>query len=132
MHLPKLNPDEIKKLALSVMGFVFLLYVYFTFFLGPLNKSHQAALAAIADRQHKINTSKSEMSTATNLERQAKDATGRFSALKTLSPEGAPIAWFPLRIKRFFAGQTIDKAAAPLDSAPPPKEAERAGWPNYN
>jgi len=132
MHLPKLNPDEIKKLALSVMGFVFLLYVYFTFFLGPLNKSHQAAQAAIADRQHKIDTSKNEMSKASDLERQAKDATGRFTSLKTLSPEGAPIAWFPPRIKSFFADQNIDKAVARLDSATTPKEAELAGWTKYN
>ncbi len=132
MHLPKLNPDEIKKLALSVMGFVFLLYVYFTFFLGPLNKSHQAALAAIADRQHKIDTSKNEMSKASDLERQAKDATGRFTSLKTLSPEGAPIAWFPPRIKSFFADQNIDKAVARLDSATTAKEAELAGWTKYN
>jgi hypothetical protein len=132
MNLPKLNPDQIKKLALSVMGFVFLLYVYFTFFLGPLNKSHQAALAAIADRQHKIDTSKNEMSKASNLELQAKDATSRFSALKTLSPEGAPIAWFPPRIKGFFADRNIDKAVARLESATTPKEAELAGWTKYN
>ena len=132
MHLPKLNPDEIKKLALSVMGFVFLLYVYFTFFLGPLNKSHQAALAAIADRQHKIDTSKNEMSKASDLERQAKDATGRFTSLKTLSPEGAPIAWFPPRIKSLFADQKIDKAVARLESATSPKGAELAGWTKYN
>ncbi len=132
MNLPKLNPDQIKKLALSAMGFVFLLYVYFTFFLGPLNKSHQAALAAIADRQHKIDTSKNEMSKASDLEHQAKDATGHFSALKTLSPEGAPIAWFPPRIKSFFADQNIEKAVARLSSATTPKEAELAGWTKYN
>jgi hypothetical protein len=132
MNLPKLNPDQIKKLALSAMGFVFLLYVYFTFFLGPLNKSHQAALAAIADRQHKIDSSKNEMSKASNLEHQAKDATSRFSALKTLSPEGAPIAWFPPRIKSFFADRNIDRAVARLESATTPKEAELAGWTKYN
>jgi len=132
MNLPKLNSDQIKKLALSVMGFVFLLYVYFTFFLGPLNKSHQATEAAIADRQHKIDTSKGELSEATNLERQARDATGRFSALKALSPEGAPIAWFPPRIKSLFADQKIDKAVARLENATSPKEAELAGWTKYN
>lgn len=115
-----------------MMGFVFLLYVYFTFFLGPLNKSHQAAEAAIADRQHKIDTSKGEMSKVANLERQAKEATGRFSALKALSPEGAPIAWFPPRIKSFFADQGTDKAVARLESATTPKEAELAGWTKYN
>lgn len=132
MNLPKLNPDQIKKVALSIMGFVFLLYVYFTFFLGPLNKSHQAAEAAIADRQHKIDTSKGEMSQAANLERQARDATGRFSALKALSPEGAPIAWFPPRIKSLFTDQKIDKAVARLESAASPKDVELTGWTKYN
>ena len=132
MNLPRLNPDQIKKLALSTMGFVFLLYVYFTFFLGPLNKSHQAALAAIADRQHKIDTSKSEMSKASNLERQAKDATSRFSALKTLSPEGAPIAWFPPRMKSFFADRNIEKVVARLESVTTPKEPELSAWTKYN
>jgi hypothetical protein len=132
MNLPKLNSEQIKKLALSVIGFAFLLYVYFTFFLGPLNKSHQAAEAAIADRLHKIETSKSEMSNVANLERQAKDATGRFRALKALSPEGAPIAWFPPRIKSLFADQKIDKAVARLEGSTIPKEAELAGWTKYN
>src|SRR5712691_11797531 len=61
MNLPKLSKGQIQKLALSVMGFVFLLYVYFTFFLGPLNKSRSTTLATIEDRQKKLDSSKSEM-----------------------------------------------------------------------
>jgi hypothetical protein len=132
MNLPKLNQDQVKKMILSAFGLIFLLYVYFTFFLGPLNKSRQVAQAAIADLQHKIDTSKSEMAKATNLERQAKDATGRFAALKAFSPEGAPIAWFPPRIKSFFADQKIDKAVARLESTTSFKEAELSGWNKYN
>src|SRR5205807_2725238 len=89
MNLPKLSKDQIKKLLLSAMGFIFLLYVYFTFFLGPLQKIRAAALAQIEDRQKKIDGSKTEMAKAANLERQAKDATARFTLLKALSPEGA-------------------------------------------
>lgn len=132
MNLPKLSRDEIKKLALSSMGFVFLLYAYFTFFLGPLNKSRQAAESAIADVQHKLDSSKGEMQKATNLERQAKDATTRFATLKALSPEGAPIAWFPPRMKGFFADRHIDKAVARLESNGTFKEAELAAWTKYN
>ncbi|MEY2600707.1 MAG: hypothetical protein QOJ36_26, partial [Verrucomicrobiota bacterium] len=51
MNLPKFSKDQIKKLALSAMGFVFLLYVYFSFFLGPLQKIRSATLTQIADRQ---------------------------------------------------------------------------------
>lgn len=132
MNLPKLNADQIKKLALSAMGFVFLLYAYFTFFLGPLNKSRVDAQKSISDVQHKIDTSKNEMQKAANLERQAKDAAARFETLKSLTPEGAPIAWFPPRIKGFFADRRIEKAVARLESNNAFKEAELAGWTKYN
>ncbi len=36
LHIRK---DQIQKIALSLVGFVFLLYVYFNFFLGPLNQN---------------------------------------------------------------------------------------------
>jgi hypothetical protein len=132
MNLPKLSKDQIKKLLLSAMGFIFLLYVYFTFFLGPLQKIRAGALAQIADRQKKIDGSKTEMAKAANLERQAKDATARFAALKALSPEGAPIAWFPPRMKAFFASQQIDRAVARLESNSNFKQSELAAWTKYN
>src|SRR5438477_2570322 len=132
MNLPKLSKDQIKKLLLSAMGFIFLLYVYFTFFLGPLHKIRDGALAQIADRQKKIDGSKPEMAKPANLERQAKDATARFAALKALSPEGAPIAWFPPRMKTFFASQQIDRAVARLESNSNFKQSELAAWTKYN
>src|SRR5689334_22289108 len=112
MKIPKLSSDQIKKLTLSAMGFVFLLYVYFTFFLGPLQKSRDSTLIQIDELQKNIDGSKGEIAKAGHLERQAKDATARFAALKGLSPDGAAIAWFPPRMKAFFASQQIDKAVA--------------------
>ena len=132
MTLPKFSKDHFKKLALSAMGFVFLLYVYFSFFLGPLQRSRTATLNEIADRQTKIDTSKSEVAKAATLERQAKDAMARFAALKALGPEGAPIAWFPPRMKTFFANQGIDRAVARLESNTNFKQNELAAWTRYN
>jgi hypothetical protein len=132
MNLPKLSKDQIKKLALSAMGFVVLLYVYFSFFLGPLQKIRASTLAQIADRQQKIASSKTEVAKAANLERQAKDAMARFGALKELSPEGAPIAWFPPRVKTFFANEGIDRAIARLESNTNFKQSELAAWTKYN
>jgi hypothetical protein len=132
MTLPKLTSDQIKKLALSAVGFVFLLYVYFTFFLGPLHKSRDSALTQIADRQHKIDTSKSEVAKAAMLERQAKDAMARFAALKALSPDGAPIAWFPPRMKAFFGTEGVDRAVARLESNTNFKQNELSAWTKYN
>jgi hypothetical protein len=131
-NLPKLKKERVQKLALSAMGFVFLLYVYFTFFLSPLTRVRGSVLAQIADRQKKIDSSKTELARANNLERQAKDATARFNALKALTPEGAPIAWFPPRMKNFFASQQIERAVARLESNTNFNEAELSGWTKYN
>jgi hypothetical protein len=131
-RLPKLSPDQIKKLALSAMGFIFLLYVYFTFFLGPLQKMRSATLSQIAEVRKKIDGSKGEMAKASSLERQARDATTRFAALKALTPDGAPIAWFPPRMKAFFGNQQLDKAVARLESNTTFKQAELSTWTKYN
>ena len=127
-----LNKDQIKKISLSGMGFVFLVYVYFSFFLGPLNRSRDTMLATMKDKQAKLDSSKGEMSKAATLEHQAKAATTRFAALKGLNSEGAPIAWFPPRIKIFFANDQIDKVVARLENSTPFKEPEMTGWMKYN
>jgi len=127
-----LTKDQIQKLALSSIGFVVLLYVYFSFFLGPLTRSRDSMLVSITDLQEKVGNSKNEMTKATNLEKQATAGTKRFAALKALNPEGAPIAWFPPRMKAFFANQQIDKATARLENSIPFKEADLAGWMQYN
>jgi hypothetical protein len=128
----KLSKDQIQKLLLSTMGFVVLLYVYFSFFLGPLNRSRDTMVGQIAQLQRKLASSKSELSKTSNLERQADASTKRFAALKALSPEGAPIAWFPPRVKTFFANQQLDKATARLESSVAYKETDLANWMRYN
>jgi hypothetical protein len=130
--LPKLNKDQIKKVALSAMGFVILLYVYFNYFLGPLNKSRASMLEKIKDRQSKLDSSKSDISKAANLEHQAGKAAARYAALKALNPESAPIAWFPPRIKAFFANQQIDRANARPEGNSAFKEKELTDWQKYN
>jgi hypothetical protein len=128
----KLSKDQIQKLMLSTMGFVVLIYVYFSFFLGPLNNSRDTMLGQIDELQTKVANSKSELTKTSRLEQQADASTKRFAALKALSPEGAPIAWFPPRMKAFFASQEIDKTTARLESNVAFKEADLAGWMRYN
>ncbi len=127
----KLSKDQIQKLILSAIGFVGLIYVYMSFFLGPLSKSRAAAEARTADLQGKIASSKSELMKASNLEQQATVATARFAGFKALSPEGAPIAWFPPRMKLFFVNQQIEKSTARLESNGPYKQPELAEWLRY-
>src|SRR2546421_9744447 len=128
----KLSKDQIQKLLLSTMGLVVLLYVYFSFFLGPLNGSRDSMLKQIDEFQAKVASSKNELAKTANLEKQADASTKRFAALKALSPEGAPIAWFPPRIKTFFANQEIDRATARLENSAAYKESDLANWMRYN
>jgi hypothetical protein len=127
-----MKKDQIQKIALGAVGFVFLLYIYFNFFLGPLNRSRDTMIATIKDKQSKLDSSKSEMSKAAKLEQEAKTATTRFAAYKALNPEGAPIAWFPPRMKVFFANEQIDKAVARLEGSVGFKQPELADWLRYN
>jgi hypothetical protein len=128
----KISKDQLQKLILSSIGLVVLIYIYFSFFLGPLNKSRASMEKSIADLQVKLGSSKGEMAKAARLESEAKAATARFEAFKALSPEGAPIAWFPPRIKLFFANHQIDKATARLDNATAYKEPDLADWAKHS
>ena len=127
----KFTKDQIQKMVLSGMGFVVVIYVYFTFFLSPLNRSRLSMERTIADLQAKNGASKSEIQKASNLERIATDATARFAAYKNLSSEGAPIAWFPPRVKSFFATQKVERANARLESSGPYTEPELSAWMRY-
>ncbi len=127
-----LTKDQLQKVILSVLGFVALLYVYFTFFLGPLNRSRDTMLGSIKDLETTIDTSKKEITRVANLERQAKDATKRLAELKSLCPEGAPIAWFPPRMKSFFTNDQIDKVLVRLEGSNDAKEPELTEWSKYN
>lgn len=132
MNDSKLTKDQIQKIVLSGIGFVVLVYIYFSFFLGPLNRNRETMEAKIADLQAKVGASKGEMQKATNLERQATDATSRFAAFKALSPEGAPIAWFPPRMKLFFTNQKIERSNIRLEGNTPYKEPELKDWTRFS
>ncbi|MGI9173483.1 MAG: hypothetical protein ACR2F0_09265 [Chthoniobacterales bacterium] len=131
-HLNQMNKDQIQKLILSAIGLVALVYCYFTFFLGPLNRGRAASEKSIAELQEKLAASKTEMAKAARLEGEAAAATQHFAALKGLIPEGAPIAWFPPRMKVLFANNQIERAAVRLEGTAPFKEPEMADWNRFN
>ncbi|MEO8440764.1 MAG: hypothetical protein ABI540_11165 [Spartobacteria bacterium] len=128
MKTRKFNKDQIQKMALSVLGFIALLYCYFNFFLGPLNKSRTAMAAAILEVQEKTASSMTEMKKTANLEMQAKEATLRYEALKATTADGAPIAWFPPKMRTFFGDFGIDKATARLEASADFTQPELSDW----
>jgi hypothetical protein len=124
----KLNSEQIKKIVLGSLCLIALLYVYFVFIIGPLNRSEAASQKKISELQGKTASSKSDITKAAKLEESARAATNHYETLRALSPEGAPIAWFPPRIKTFLAEQHIDKATVRLDSTSACKEKELTAW----
>ena len=127
--MPKnFNKDQIQKIILSVIGFIGLIYCYFTFFLGPLNKSRETMAQSIGETEAKTASSKTEMKKTAKLEIQAKKATTRYEALKHTTEEGAPIAWFPPKMRNFFESHSIEKAGVNLTSTSPFKEEELSDW----
>jgi hypothetical protein len=131
MNQQKFSKDQIQKIGLSVLGFFALLYVYFNFFLAPLTKSRTGMEHQIEELRTKIDSSQTEIPKANNLERQATSATSRYATLQALTPEGAPIAWFPPRMKLFFANQQIEKSSVKLDSSAVFPQKELADWMRY-
>jgi hypothetical protein len=127
--MPKnLNKDQIQKIILSTLGFIALIYCYFTFFLGPLNRSRASMTQTIAELQEKTASSKSEMKKTDSLEAQAKEATTRYDALKATTAEGAPIAWFPPKMRNFFSAEGIEKAGVRLDGTTSFRQPELSDW----
>ena len=124
----KLTKDQIQKIMLSSLGFISLIYCYFTFFLGPLNKSRTTMIKTIAELQVKTASSKTELKKTANLESHAKEATDRYKALQNTTAEGAPIAWFPPKMRTFFGDRGIDKVSARLESSGDFKEPEMSDW----
>ena len=129
MKPKKLNKDQIQKIVLSALGFIALIYCYFNFFLGPLEQEPKASMTVtIAKCRRKRPPPKTEMKKTANLEMQAKEATGRYEALKATTADGAPIAWFPPKMRTFFADQGINKVTARLESSAEFKQPELSDW----
>src|SRR5437763_7926245 len=101
MNLPKFSKDQIKKLALSAMGFVVLLYVYFTFFLGPLQRARDSTLAQIDQMQKKIDGSKGELAKPPTARAQPMTRATGCAAPNDVSRAGAPSPGSPPRGKPF-------------------------------
>ncbi|MEO6871758.1 MAG: hypothetical protein ABI233_06005 [Chthoniobacterales bacterium] len=124
----KFNKDQIQKIFLSGLGFIALIYCYFTFFLGPLDRSRATMTQTIDETEAKTASSKTEMKKTANLEVQAKEATSRYEALKSATQEGAPIAWFPPKMRNFFDSRGIEKAGVRLSASSAFKEPELSDW----
>jgi len=122
----KLGKEEIQKIFLSVLLLIGLLYCYFTMLLGPLSKDETNARNTVASLVPQIDRAKAAIKDVAAREKSAPAYTKTIDEIKSLIPEGAPIAWFPPMITGFFKNHGLDKT--PVHAAGEAGEKDLAGF----
>jgi hypothetical protein len=112
----KLTKDQKQKLALGGMIVVGVIYVYFEFLLGPLRRAEQAAASATTALEPKISVAKAQIKKVELLKAKQPAAKQYMDQIKSMIPEGSPIAWFPPRMVEFFKQHGIDRVTARLNN----------------
>ncbi len=101
----KLTKDQWQKIILSVIMLAILIYCYFEFLLNPLQASAVAAEAQSVKIEADIKGADARLREFGALKTRAAEAGDLVTQVNAFIPDGAPIAWFPPRIKAFFARQ---------------------------
>jgi hypothetical protein len=118
----KLAAEDIKKIFLTLLLLIGLLYAYFNLLLGPLKTDEAATTAEIDALTPKISAARVQLKKTQSLEAQAPQATQMLDQIRGLIPEGAPVAWFPPRLTDFFKRQGIDRVATRMNNEFPEPE----------
>ena len=112
----KLTKDQKQKLVLGAMLVVGVIYAYFEFLLGPLQRGREAALKNSAALDPKIAEAKSQIAKTDALRVRESDSKRLQAQVNAMIPEGSPIAWFPPRITEFYKKHAIDRVTARMNS----------------
>ncbi|MGC3990816.1 MAG: hypothetical protein QM796_14280 [Chthoniobacteraceae bacterium] len=112
----KIQKDEIQKIVLAGIILAFVLYVYSSMMLGALDSHESGANHDIADLQPKVMAAKKQIAATRGLEQNAPQVSEQLYEIKSLIPDGAPIAWFPPQMKDFLSRQGITKSSIKLNS----------------
>ena len=107
----KFNKDQIQKIFLSSLLMIGLVYCYSSFLIGPLGKQDTNNAAAIEELDGKLEKARTEVKRSHSVQEQAKSAEETLAQVNDMIPEGAPIAWFPPRIKAFFDRHNLKGAS---------------------
>jgi hypothetical protein len=110
----KLGKEEIQKIFLSFLMLIGLLYCYFNMLLGPLNEDEIKAQKTISDLTPQIEGAKQLVKDVQQRETLAPAHAETLARMKSLIPEGSPIAWFPPGMVDFFNRHGIKKCIVHL------------------
>jgi hypothetical protein len=126
----KLDKDQQKKVILSSMLLCGTIYCYFSFLLNPLQASAVAAEAESVALTKKIAEADGKMRGFNSLKAQATEAGELVTQVNAFIPNGAPIAWFPPRLRAFFDRQGLKGSLVRLRSTERPEPELGKGFTN--
>lgn len=112
----KLNKDQKQKLALGGIFIVGVIYAYFEFLLGPLQTAKANAESTALTLDPKIAAAKAQLAKVAELKTKQPEAKKFMLQIKSMIPEGSPIAWFPPRLVEFFKKHGVERATARMNS----------------
>jgi hypothetical protein len=110
MSKQKLDKEEVQKIVLGGLMFLFVVYSYFNLLLFPMKKRTFTAKVGITALEPKMNDLKAEWERLEAVKAQVPKAEATMAQVNMLIPEGAPIAWFPTRVNDFFKNVGLEKA----------------------
>lgn len=103
----KLSKDQWQKVILSTMLLLFTIYCYFQFLLNPLIARALAAEVESTSLEKKISDANVKMRGFKDLKAKAVESGELVTQVNAFIPTGAPIAWFPPRMRNFFERQGL-------------------------
>lgn len=118
----KLGKDEIQKIVLGALMLAGLLYCYFVMLLGPLGTSKEANQKKAEEFRAKITAAKKELKLAKDVEDSAPQHALVLKQINALIPDGAPVAWFPVRVTDLFKQFGLDRTSTRVTQESPEKE----------
>lgn len=111
----KLTKEENQKIVLGTLMLIGLVYGYFSFLLAPLDQDKKTLNKAIDSLPPKVSAARSQIELAKTAERDAPKHEAFVEQVASMMPEGAPIAWFPPRLRDFFKRAGLENAVVRLN-----------------
>lgn len=127
----KLTKDQTQKIALGVLMMVGVVYSYFDFLLGPVQRGRAVANTNTDGLEPQIAAANGQIARAVTIETQSPEAMRIVKQVEAMIPEGSPVAWFPPRLSEFFKKKGMDRVAARVNNDSLDKDYEgyrRVNW----
>jgi hypothetical protein len=112
----KLTKDQTQKIALGALMMIGVVYSYFDFLLGPIQRGRDVANTNSDGLEPQIAAANGQIARVATIEGQSPEAMRIVKQVEAMIPEGSPVAWFPPRLSEFFKKKGIDKVTARVNN----------------